>query len=95
MVNIRKNKPLFIAILLGVSLILFFIFLMLAGLPNYDMIVIISFVVMVLVCLVLSFVSEDVDEVAFFYQICLIATILIPALMFLASIFHKNNILKF
>ena len=91
------NKKLIKMILipLVILLIVFYAFVKMAASPNYSIYIIIFFVILVSLCLVFSFLSEDDEHFNFHYNISLILAIVIPALMFIASIVQKNNLLKF
>lgn len=95
MVSNKKKFFISIGAALLTIIILFVIFVKCAGNPVFgDAIGICTFF---LVCFsgVCYFLSEDNEKFKFMYCVSLVATIVIPALMFMAAIAHKNNLILF
>ena len=84
-----------ILIPLVIVLLLFCAFVKLAADPFYSTYIIIIFVIIVFTCLIFAFLSDDDERLKFHYNISLILAVLIPALMFFASIVQKNHLIKF
>ena len=76
-------------------LVLFYAFVKLAASQYYSTYIIVIFIILVFTCLVFAFLSDDDERLKLHYNISLILAALIPALMFIASVVHKNNLIKF
>ena len=95
MVNDKKKTLIIIGAFLLWLVALFLLFVKLAGSAAYSIGIIMVFTILIFACLIFSFLSEDNEDFEKSYYILLILTVVIPALMFIASVVHKNNLIKF